>query len=276
MTATPDIDTWDIQFLASTTQAIRGSETGQRLFSLIKEELPEAFPSHIDTKEPITQKFSAAALEKCWGSDYVLWKRAGAKKAVGQAIASRGFQRQSYCSLRLATGYGQIRIASVAEAACNILVPFHALLHSGNPKEYSNFSDKNLASKSHSPHKNCDIYLSAYKLVHGLPELFWMNYLGKPYVEMIDVDKFKWPHKKITSDGGMFVYLTDDIADACTYSERMLAAREELKRNPQFGPLCANFEERRPAEKIPPIIDYLTPIRQIVPFWGMPKNIKST
>lgn len=239
---------------------IERREYGRRLFSVLLKHFPTYIPQRYGHVEPLRNVLAPGNLEsalECWGRQYYMAERSTPKVSMMASFAPQGTCRNHsslyFTSFQLMEVDELTALTALVKELANVFVADYAMAHILTRHELEDWFEDRLRQPTSWPSPSsevmvanmrakvqCDGYVSvlhgtALKRLHSvhlkrcLPNLYWLNIFGPPYVDMFKAQRLlDVPSASVETlpYGGISVALTTAIADTAEAWSAFKAIRE--------------------------------------------------
>jgi hypothetical protein len=205
-------------FIEVITRATLASlDEGRQLMALIEKTAPDWLPGKWGHWEPLRRDYEASQLEEAW-SDNLLWKGRAAR-VDGSVWRPEGPHRR-YGIIHLTCDPSASLGDRAVHAAQDMALAFEGI--------YGFVHVLGKRTDGDPPH----LFVSQFDLRGGLPDVYWGNLLGEPFVRLYGADRIASAPAYLVDQLGpelFWVQLTERLDDARSAPELVAEASAAVK-----------------------------------------------
>lgn len=215
----------------TTRNNITSVDAGRRYFELLDEHAPRWYPGKYGFSEPMRTPFSVETLHEAW-KPKLLWKtkQGGvAWGAVDMPVAAH--QRHSDIFINAVHHESDsLTVPALMRSVGEAFAPDYGYAHLLTVEEIREYSRPEVAQWSDGPFMSVPLHL----LQESLPDLYWANLLGPPYVELFGAERIaSTPAHLVVEVAPDVFYLqltsdVEDVYDLAGFNNHRSLAKEHL------------------------------------------------
>jgi len=219
----------DVFLELRTGSSLYSLEDGQTLMGLLEELMPEWLPGRWGHDEPLRRTYSPEVLEEAW-SDELMWKGA---KARANGMIFRPLGLRAYGAIRLDADSAEVDVSRAVSLLERLGLAFdgvYGFLHRVTRADLKGAAPDSVGFFNGEP------LLSApeIKLRRWLPDLYWGNVFGPPYVELFGRERIESAPAHIVKQVGPDLYylqLSEQLEDMRDKRDEVAAVRAAVKQH---------------------------------------------
>jgi hypothetical protein len=211
-----------------TRTPLRSLDEGRDFFGLLDEMAPDWLPGRWGHNEPLSHTYSRDQLEKAW-SDDLLWR--GGDAPV-EGMVARPYPQDRYGTIHLGIDSGRLDVDRAILLFERLGLRFDAAygyLHLVTPREKQGSAPGSIEYLTQDkPH----LFVAEHRLRRWLPDLYWANLLGPPYVELFGADRIaSAPANTVEQIGPalFYVQLSAHLDDLRNHFDEVAEVRRAVK-----------------------------------------------
>jgi hypothetical protein len=220
-------------FLEVLTRAqLRSPEEGRALMALLEEVAPDWLPGRWGHDEPLSRTYEGPSqIDELWAEDELLWRGRNAKV---QGWVAQPHARQRYGLVHLGADSRTLDVAQAVTALERLGLAFEAdygFLHLVTPNDRRGAAP---GSVEYVADDEPSLFVAEHRLSRWLPDIYWGNLLGPPYVELFGRERIlSAPAQQVEQVGPELFYLqlTERLEDLRDHWDDVAAVRDEVKRH---------------------------------------------
>jgi len=215
-----------------TRHSLESAEDGRRLFAMMEEAAPSWKPRRWGYVEPIRNKWDPTCLEQVWDFDDRLDWVGEASSAMVGGVSKRS-QYRSHSNIKLSTDPASVDLGAVAELLRQMADTFdadygfvHLLTRPDPVRAFPDTAYFDLVDGE--PY----MYVVPQDLRVCLPDLYWANLFGPPYVDLFGADRLASAPAYLVEQLGperFYLQLSKDPRDLETSYDQVSKARAAVK-----------------------------------------------
>ena len=163
-------------------------EDGRELMRLLEELVPEWMPARWGHDEPLRRTYTPELLEEAW-SDELMWKGAGAR-ANGMIFRPRG-PRERYGAIVLAADSSDVDVSRAVALLERLGLAFDGVYGFFHRVTRRDLVGAGPNSVEYLASDEANLFVPEIQLRRWLPDLYWGNLLGPPYVELFGRERIE-------------------------------------------------------------------------------------
>jgi len=219
-------------FLEVLTRAqLRSVDDGRALMALLEEVAPEWLPGRWGHDEPLSRTYDPSQIEELWAEDELLWRGRGAKV---EGWVAKPHARRRYGLVHLGADSRKLDVDQAVTVLERLGLAFEAdygFLHLVTPRDQDGAAP---GSVQYVADDEPNLFVAEHRLGQWLPDLYWANLLGPPYVELFGRERILSAPAHLVEQIGPELYylqLSERLDDLRARWDDLAAVRVEVKRH---------------------------------------------
>ena len=220
----------DVFLEVLTGSSLYSLEDGKTLMGLLEELIPEWMPGRWGHDEPLRRTYSPELLEEAW-SDELLWKGRGAR--VNGSIFKPFGPRIRYGLVKIESDSSELGVTRAIALLERLGVAFdgvYGLLHLVTRRDTKGAAPDSAAYYDDEPY----LFVPEIQLRRWLPDLYWGNLLGPPYLELFGRERIESAPAHTVKHVGPDLYylqLSERLEDLRDRWDEVAAVRAAVKQH---------------------------------------------
>ena len=220
----------DVFLEVMTESSLYSLEEGQTLMGLLEELMPEWMPGRWGHDEPLRRTYSPDVLEEAW-SDELMWKGVGAR-ANGMIFRPRG-PRERYGVILVDADPVEVDASRAIMLLERLGLAFdgvYGFLHLATRPDLKGAAPASVGYLDGVPL----LSTPEIQLRRWLPDLYWGNLLGPPYVELFGRERIESAPAHTVKQVGPDLYylqLSEQLEDLRDRWDEVAAVRAAVKQH---------------------------------------------
>jgi hypothetical protein len=214
-----------------TPSVLRDQQEGRALLGALGEHAPSWLPHRYGWSEPPRHVYAPERFEHFWSDPFLLKWRNATRTATGTVYTRTGpYDLLSWIELsgEQTPDLALDGLAELVQAGARSLDLSYGLLTLFHPDDAA--VDFVSRTQTEDPY----VAVEPVTLKRFLPNMFWGNIFGPPYVDLFGVERLRSAPAAVVCEvrpGYFYVQLTDDLTDVQENRPHFTATREAVKRH---------------------------------------------
>jgi hypothetical protein len=231
------------------------------VMSLWAKYLPELLPERYDNSEPLKKLFdpgNPGLAWDCWRMPFLARRR---RPWVESSVWMRQNDRPPHSTWILAVDPKAVPASALAAFLDSASVELDAdfgCIELMTSHEISRGLRTGVVKPLNKKKSLFTFFIGSYSLMRCIPDLFWLNVFGEPYLELFGHERLNTaPAWRVYSPGAgkVALQLSSSIDDLGNEPEKVEAVRSAVKAHLGHGAFCDEMEGRGEIEILPDVLD---------------------
>jgi len=220
-----------------TPATLRDPDDGRDLFAMIEDVVPAWAAGKLGDEEPLRRPFDADHIEEVWGTGdeaWLLWWKSR-QPGVASGTVFRRKRLIGHASLEFEAQPSSVDAGPLAELLCRLAVRFRAdwgFAHLLTPPDTIGVHDPGVKPIASLHDGEPWMGIDDVTLRLCVPELYWANVFGAPYVKLFGADRLASAPAHLVKQIGpemFYLQLSESPRDLVDHFDQITQARAELK-----------------------------------------------